>query len=127
MDGKHVIFGEVIQGKSVIRYLERVETSSGDAPTEPVLIVKSGELAEGEDDGISKSAPIDDGSSTDRYEDYPEDESSCDVMGDVEATLKVGKDIKEAGGALFKEGKVASALEKYESESSFPPSSASFE
>ncbi|KAG8857442.1 peptidyl-prolyl cis-trans isomerase cpr6 [Tulasnella sp. 330] len=114
LDGKHVIFGEVLKGKSVVRYLERVETSSGDVPVEPVLIAKSGELADGEDDGIAASAPATDGTA-DKYEDYPEDESSCDVMSDVEATMRLAKDIKEAGSQLFKAGKVASALEKFES------------
>lgn len=114
LDGKHVIFGEVLKGKSVVRYLERVETSSGDVPVEPVLIAKSGELAEGEDDGVEASAPATDGTA-DKYEDYPEDESSCDVMSDVEATMRLAKDIKEAGSQLFKAGKTASALEKFES------------
>ncbi|KAG9010307.1 peptidyl-prolyl cis-trans isomerase cpr6 [Tulasnella sp. JGI-2019a] len=113
LDGKHVIFGEVLKGKSVVRYLERVETSSGDVPVEPVTIVKSGELAEGEDDGIVATVPSSDGT-TDKYEDYPEDESSCDVMSDLDATMRVAKEVKEIGTTLFKAGKVASALEKYE-------------
>jgi len=113
LDGKHVIFGEVLKGKSVVRYLERVETSSGDVPVEPVVIIKSGELAEGEDDGVSASEK-EGGTSTDKYEDYPEDETSCDVMGDIEVTAQVAKDIKEAGSKFYKDGKIASALEKFE-------------
>ena len=32
LDGKHVVFGEVIRGKSVVRAVENTETSSGDVP-----------------------------------------------------------------------------------------------
>jgi len=108
LDGKHVIFGEVSKGKSTIRYLERVETRSGDAPVEPVVIAKSGELAEGEDDGVPEVA--DDG---DKYEDYPEDENE-DVEHNPEIALRIATEIKESGAGLFKAGKVASALEKFE-------------
>jgi len=119
LDGKHVVFGEVLKGKSVVRYLERVETLSGDKPVEDVTVVKSGELAEGEDDGVSAGAENEGGvggasEGLDKYEDYPEDETSFDVNGSVEVTMNVAKDIKEIGAKMFKEGKVASALEKFE-------------
>ena len=45
LDGKHVVFGEVIRGKSVVRAVENTETSSGDVPVEPCVIADCGELA----------------------------------------------------------------------------------
>jgi len=109
LDGKHVVFGEVLKGKSAVRYLERVETRSGDAPVEPVVVSKCGELAEGEDDGV----PEKDSTDGDKYEDYPEDESE-DVHNSPEAALRIAQEIREIGNALFKAGKVHAALEKYE-------------
>jgi len=108
LDGKHVVFGEVLKGKSAVRYLERVETRSGDAPVEPVLIAKSGELAPGEDDGVPEVSA--DG---DKYEDYPEDESP-EVEKDPKLALKIATDIKASGATLWKQGKIAGSLEKFE-------------
>ena len=44
LDGKHVVFGEVIDGKDVVDYCERVPTSRGDRPVKELKIAKSGEL-----------------------------------------------------------------------------------
>lgn len=43
LDGKHVVFGEVLQGMDVVYRIEGVGSPSG-APLKPVVIVKSGEL-----------------------------------------------------------------------------------
>jgi cyclophilin family peptidyl-prolyl cis-trans isomerase len=40
LDGKHTIFGEVVEGQSVVQALEAVGTPSG-APKEPLNIVKA--------------------------------------------------------------------------------------
>lgn len=110
LDDKHVVFGEVLKGKSVVRFLERVPCKAGDAPEEPVVIAKSGELAEGEDDGVPELSA--DG---DKYEDYPEDESSeGDVQTNAELCVKIAENIKAVGTQLFKEKKIAGALEKFE-------------
>ncbi|KAH7928856.1 hypothetical protein BV22DRAFT_1192497 [Leucogyrophana mollusca] len=45
LDGKHVVFGEVIKGKSIVRQIENHPTSSGDVPTEPITIAACGVLA----------------------------------------------------------------------------------
>jgi peptidyl-prolyl isomerase D len=110
LDGKHVVFGEVLKGKSVVRYLESVETKPGDAPVETVVIAKSGELKEGEDDGVAPKTNED----GDSYEDYPQDDDA-DVQNDVELTLKVAGEIRAIANKLFKEGKVEAALTKYQS------------
>ena len=43
LDGKHVVFGEVMEGMDVVYKIEAVGSPSG-ATSKPVVIVKSGEL-----------------------------------------------------------------------------------
>ena len=59
LDGKHVVFGEVIVGKDVVDYIENVKTSRGDRPVKEIKIAKAGEIAveEGEEapkEGVQK-------------------------------------------------------------------------
>ncbi|KIW96558.1 peptidyl-prolyl cis-trans isomerase B [Cladophialophora bantiana CBS 173.52] len=44
LDGRHVVFGEVLEGYDVVEKIENVPKGSGDRPAKPVKIVKSGEL-----------------------------------------------------------------------------------
>jgi len=44
LDGKHVVFGEVLEGYDVVEKIENVPKGSGDKPVKPVKIIKSGEL-----------------------------------------------------------------------------------
>ncbi|KAK7397663.1 Peptidyl-prolyl cis-trans isomerase B [Neonectria punicea] len=44
LDGRHVVFGEVIEGYEVVEKIEGTETASGDKPKKPIKIAKSGEL-----------------------------------------------------------------------------------
>ncbi|KAK3325431.1 peptidyl-prolyl cis-trans isomerase b precursor [Apodospora peruviana] len=44
LDGKHVVFGEILEGYDVVEKIERAETSAGDKPVKTVKIAKSGEL-----------------------------------------------------------------------------------
>jgi len=44
LDGKHVVFGKVVEGLDVVRLIENTPTSSGDKPKSPVVIAKSGQL-----------------------------------------------------------------------------------
>ena len=43
LDGKHVVFGHVVEGEDVVRAMEDVE-KAGEKPVEPVTIVDCGEL-----------------------------------------------------------------------------------
>ncbi|GAO17007.1 hypothetical protein UVI_02022170 [Ustilaginoidea virens] len=44
LDGRHVVFGQVLEGYSIVEMIENVKTLAGDKPEEAVKIVKSGEL-----------------------------------------------------------------------------------
>lgn len=44
LDGRHVVFGEVLEGMDVVHYVENVPRDRRDAPTEPVVIAASGEV-----------------------------------------------------------------------------------
>ncbi|KAJ3366389.1 Peptidyl-prolyl cis-trans isomerase B [Allomyces javanicus] len=44
LDGRHVVFGKVIEGMKVVRAIENTRTSYDDRPVTPVKIADSGEL-----------------------------------------------------------------------------------
>ena len=44
LNGKHVVFGEVLEGYEIVQMIENVPKQPGDKPTKPVKISKSGEL-----------------------------------------------------------------------------------
>jgi cyclophilin family peptidyl-prolyl cis-trans isomerase len=44
LDGRHVVFGEVVDGMDVVRQVEGVQTGPQDKPQQPCTIAKSGEL-----------------------------------------------------------------------------------
>lgn len=44
LDGKHVVFGEVLEGMDVVKKIEKTKTAWGDKPVVAIEIVDSGEL-----------------------------------------------------------------------------------
>ncbi|KAK2748304.1 Peptidyl-prolyl cis-trans isomerase B [Myotisia sp. PD_48] len=44
LDGRHVVFGEVLEGYEIVDAIQNVEKGSGDRPAKDVKIVKSGQL-----------------------------------------------------------------------------------
>ncbi|KAF9114852.1 Peptidyl-prolyl cis-trans isomerase B [Mortierella sp. AM989] len=44
LDGRHVVFGKVVDGMDIVRRIEGTETDNGDRPIKAITIVKSGEL-----------------------------------------------------------------------------------
>jgi peptidyl-prolyl cis-trans isomerase B (cyclophilin B) len=44
LDGRHVVFGEVLEGYDVVEKVEKCKKGPGDKPEKTVKIAKSGEL-----------------------------------------------------------------------------------
>ena len=106
LDDKHVVFGEVLTGKSIIRKIENLPTQS-DKPQSDVTIIDCGELPS--DAEISESKTAD--STGDPYEDFPEDQGS-DLKGPN--IVKIASDLKNFGNKAFKSGDLDLALDKYQ-------------
>lgn len=106
LDNKHVVFGEVLNGKSVVRQIESLRTQS-DKPQKEVLIVDSGELSG--DAALAAEVKQPDAMG-DPYEDFPEDYDELDAI----KILKIASDCKDFGNKAFKAGNIAIGLGKYE-------------
>lgn len=109
LDGKHVVFGELIQGKSVIRAVENTSTGENDKPVDEVVITDCGQLDTSYQVDTSKA---DDGTG-DIYEDYPDDDENVD-NNKPEKGYEVCLKLKEIGTTLFKNQKKELALSKYQ-------------
>jgi len=107
LDGKHVVYGEVINGKNIIREIENLPTQS-DKPTQDVVISACGQL-EGADFDTATTKTAD--STGDPYEDFPDDQGQ-NLKG--EEYYKIAADLKEFGNKAFKAGDVETGIEKYQ-------------
>ncbi|NXI16177.1 PPID isomerase, partial [Irena cyanogastra] len=105
LDGKHVVFGQVIKGMGVVKILENVEVK-GENPAKLCVIAECGELKEGDDWGITPQ----DGSG-DAHPDFPED-SDIDLK-DVDKIVAIAEDTKNIGNTFFKSQNWAMAAKKY--------------
>lgn len=54
LDGRHVVFGEVVEGYEIIDAIQNVEKGGRDKPKEDVRIVKSGEIPMPVEEGITR-------------------------------------------------------------------------
>uniref|UniRef100_A0A8D0B451 Peptidyl-prolyl cis-trans isomerase D n=1 Tax=Salvator merianae TaxID=96440 RepID=A0A8D0B451_SALMN len=105
LDGKHVVFGQVIKGMGIVKLLENVEVK-GEKPAKLCIIAECGELKEGDNWGI---CPMD--GSGDTHTDFPED-SEVDLK-DVEKIASIAEDVKNIGNTLFKSQNWGTAIKKY--------------
>lgn len=108
LDGKHVVFGEVINGRGIVRKIESMSTGTDDKPNTEVKVVACGELS-GDDYMAAKQKSVD--TTGDMYEEYPED-----MEGELSGSeySKIASDLKEFGNKAFKSGDIELGLEKYQ-------------
>lgn len=111
LDKKHVVFGEVINGKSIIRQIENLKTQSGDKPWQDATILDCGELS---GDDYSKATEKVSDATGDPYEDYPEDQKSGEEEWEGTSILKIATELKNLGNDAFKKGDLNLGLKKYQ-------------
>jgi len=107
LDGKHVVFGEVLSGKSIVRKIENLPTQS-DKPAPDVTIIDCGEL-KGDAARTASEKTVD--STGDPYEDFPEDQEA-ELSGPE--IVKVATELKGFGNKAFKAGDLSLGLDKYQ-------------
>ena len=105
LDGKHVVFGEVINGKNIVRKMENLKTQN-DKPIEDVKVVKCGQVTDA-DLETSMEKPVD--NYGDKYEDFPDDQGA-DMKG--EEYYKIASDVKDIATKAFKAGDFETAIDK---------------
>ena len=107
LDNKHVVFGEVINGKSIVREVENSPTITQDKPQKDVVIADCGELTgEAYDQAKDKASDP----TGDPYEDFPEDQGESLTGADI---VEIGTKLKELGNNAFKSGDHRLAEKKY--------------
>lgn len=109
LNGKHVVFGQLLSGKSLVRQLEKTETDSGDKPLADCEIIDCGELPE--DYVVEQATPVDDGTG-DIYEYALNDNDNIDINKPEQVFAAISK-LKEIGSTLFKKGELQAAFDKY--------------
>ncbi|KAF7557201.1 hypothetical protein G7046_g6114 [Stylonectria norvegica] len=108
LDGKHVVFGEVLNGKSIVRQIENLSTQSGDKPAKEALIADCGQLTG--DAALSADVKAADAMG-DPFEDFPED---CSEPLDAARVLEIAGACKDYGNKALKAGNYSLGLDKYQ-------------
>ncbi|KAL3424228.1 peptidyl-prolyl cis-trans isomerase [Phlyctema vagabunda] len=108
LDGKHVVFGEVLNGKSLVRKIENLETQS-DKPNKDVTITDCGQLTGADAEAATQKAPD---STGDPYEDFPEDNANPELP--AQEIVKIAGELKGFGNTAFKAGNLQLGLDKYQ-------------
>ncbi|KAL1638482.1 peptidyl-prolyl cis-trans isomerase cpr6 [Neofusicoccum ribis] len=110
LDGKHVVFGEVINGKSVVRQIENLPTAAQDKPVPDKfpVIADCGELTGEDYEKCTERIPD---STGDPYEDFPDDQSEELTASQI---AKIAGELKDMGNKAFKAGDLSLGLAKYQ-------------
>jgi peptidyl-prolyl isomerase D len=107
LDSKHVVFGEVINGKNIVRKIENIPTQA-DKPQNDVKVIECGQLSgEAYSSAIAKAMDV----TGDPYEDFPDDQGT-----DMKGTeyFKIASELKDLGNKAFKAGDLETGIEKYQ-------------
>lgn len=108
LDGKHVVYGEVINGKNIVRKIENLPTQSDKPTGGDVVVTNCGQLDGASYNSATEKAPDATG---DPYEDFPDDQGE-DLKG--EQYYKIASDLKDFGNKAFKAGDVETGIDKYQ-------------
>jgi peptidyl-prolyl isomerase D len=111
LDNKHVVFGEVINGKSIVRQIENLKTQSGDKPWHDAAIKDCGELT---GDDYDKATEKVSDATGDPFEDFPEDQKAGDEEWKGEEVLEIATKLKDMGNDAFKKGEFDLGIKKYQ-------------
>jgi peptidyl-prolyl isomerase D len=114
LNGKHVVFGKVIEGKSIVRRLERCEKGPNDKPKQDWVIVDCGQLP---DDYVPQVTASGDATG-DVYEEVLGDNDNINV-NDPQSVFGAVNSLKDIGTAQLKQGALETAWEKYHKASGF--------
>ncbi|KAJ2003511.1 peptidyl-prolyl cis-trans isomerase cpr6 [Coemansia thaxteri] len=106
LDNKHVVFGQVLKGRYVVRAIEDTPTGDSDKPDSDVVIADCGELKQGEDDGCTPADGV-----PEDPEDYDVPEGAVELS--PETLVQVGTRMKNEGNEEFKSGNLDEAVTKY--------------
>lgn len=111
LNGKHVVFGKVLTGKSIVRRLEKAEKGPQDKPVQNWVIADCGELsADFKVENIDKTGDI--------YEEVLSDNDDIDLK-DAQSVFKAVNFIKDLGTKLLKEGDLNASYAKYDKASQY--------
>ncbi|AMD20076.1 HCL075Cp [Eremothecium sinecaudum] len=112
LDGKHVVFGEVIQGKRIVRAIESQKTSSSDKPEKDVIISDCGVLPNDyQVPADAEATPKDEYG--DDYETTLAEDDKVDI-NDLESVIKAVEAVKHIATEQFKNQNYEVATRKYE-------------
>jgi len=100
LDGKHVVFGQVLKGMDLVREIENIEKGESDRPKKPCVIADCGTLKPEDDDGVIVDP-------SDPYPGFPDD-----YVGETEKKT-IAEEIRQSGNELYKKKSFAEALAKY--------------
>ena len=103
-----MVFGEVINGKNIVRKIENLPTQSDKPQNGDVKVIECGELTgEAASAATQKSAD----STGDPYEDFPDDQGK-DLKGPE--YFKIATDLKYYENKAFKAGYLETGIDKYQ-------------
>lgn len=108
LDAKHVVFGEVINGKNIIRKIENLPTQADKPQNGDVKVIECGQLT---GDAYSSATSKGADSTGDPYEDFPDDQGENLTGAEY---LKIATDLKDYGNKAFKAGDIETGIEKYQ-------------
>ncbi|KAH7132072.1 cyclophilin-like domain-containing protein [Dendryphion nanum] len=91
LDGRHVVFGEVLEGYEIVAKIENVQKDRGDKPSKTVKIAKSGELEVPDEDLYGTAEPAIEGDNLDITISQSKSSNAVDSAPTAKSTSFKGK------------------------------------